>query len=170
MILLVTLADIKRNAPGAFKVLRQLSTVGHTACSGPHIRYTNLRVPAKNVLCLPGTGASIVAATFDSSAVLVGAMSVGIMRAAFDAALAFAKGDNRRGASALLTRQAVADLLSGIKMQTEACRALTWKAAHCLENGPGDYNARRELALAAKVYCSDQCTKAVTDAINAVGM
>jgi nitroalkane oxidase len=92
------------------------------------------------------------------------------MRAAFDAALAFAKNDNRRGASDLLTRQAVADLLSGVKMQTEACRALTWKAANCLEKGPGEYNARRELALAAKIYCSDACTKAVTDAINVVGM
>jgi len=92
------------------------------------------------------------------------------MRAAFDAALAFAKGDNRRGASDLLKRQAVADLLSGIKMQTEAARALTWKAANSLENGPGDYNARRELALAAKIYCSDACTKVVTDAINLVGM
>lgn len=92
------------------------------------------------------------------------------MRAAFDAALAFAKGDNRRGAADLLTRQAVADLLSGIKMQTEACRALTWKAANCLENGPGDYDARRELALAAKIYCSDACTKVVTEAINVVGM
>lgn len=92
------------------------------------------------------------------------------MRAAFDAALAFAKGDDRRGATDLLTRQAVADLLSGIKMQTEACRALTWKAANCLEHGPGDYDARRELALAAKIYCSDACTKAITDAINVVGM
>ena len=170
MILLVTIADIKRNEPGAFRVLRQVSTAGHTACSGPHVAYTNLRVPTKNILCPPGTGASIVSASFDCSAVLVGAMSVGIMRAAFDAALAFAKGDDRRGASELLTRQAVADLLSGIKMQTEACRALTWKAATCLEHGPGDYNARRELALAAKVYCSDACTRAVTEAINAVGM
>ena len=170
MILLVTIADIKRNAPGAFKVLRHVSTAGHTACSGPHIKYTNLRVPAKNVLCPPGTGVPIVSGAFDCTAVLVGAMSVGIMRAAFDAALAFAKGDNRRGAADLLTRQAVADLMSGIKMQTEACRALTWKAANCLENGPGDYNARRELALAAKIYCSDACTKAVTEAINVVGM
>ncbi|KAL9606435.1 MAG: hypothetical protein Q9179_000401 [Wetmoreana sp. 5 TL-2023] len=170
MILLVTNADIKRNAPGAFKVLRHISTAGHTACSGPHIKYTNIRVPAKNVLCPPGTGAAVVSDAFDCTAVLVGAMSVGIMRAAFDAALAFAKGDNRRGKSDLLTRQAVADLLSGIKMQTEACRALTWKAAHSLQNGPGDYNARRELALAAKVYCSDMCTKAVTDAINLVGI
>ncbi|ERF74399.1 hypothetical protein EPUS_06577 [Endocarpon pusillum Z07020] len=170
MILLVTIADIKRNAPGAFKIVRQVSTAGHTACSGPHIKYTNLRVPLKNVLCPPGTGADIVSASFDCSAVLVGAMSVGVMRAAFDAALAFAKRDNRRGASDLLTRQAVADLLSGIKMQTEACRALTWKAASCLQNGPGEYNARRELALAAKIYCSDSCTKAVTKAINVVGI
>ncbi|KAG8525762.1 uncharacterized protein KY384_000522 [Bacidia gigantensis] len=170
MILLVTRADIERNTPDAFKVVRHISTAGHTACSGPHIRYTNLRLPSKNLLCPPGTAAPIVSAAFDMTAVLVGAMSVGVMRAAFDAALAFAKGDNRRGASELLTRQAVADLLSGIKMQAEACRALTWKAAHSLQNGPGDYNARRELALAAKIYCSDACTKAVTDAINVVGI
>lgn len=169
-ILLVTPADISRNAPNAFQVLRHVPTAGHTANSGPHIRYTNLRVPAKNVLCPAGTGAAIVSASFDCSAVLVGAMSVGIMRAAFDAALAFAKGDNRRGAKELLTRQAVADLLSGIKMQVEACRALVWKAAHCMESGPGDYSARRELALAAKIYCSDAATKAVTQAINVVGM
>ena len=92
------------------------------------------------------------------------------MRAAFNAALAFAKGDKRRGAADLLTRQAVADLLSGIKTQTEACRALTSRAANCLENGPGNYNVRRELALGAKLYCSDACTKAVTGAINVVGM
>ncbi len=91
------------------------------------------------------------------------------MPAAFNAALAFAKGDNRRGASDLLKRQAVADLLSGTKMQTEAARALTWKAANSLENGLGNYNARRELALAAKIYCSDACTKVVTDTINLVG-
>ena len=118
IILLVTIADIKRNAPGTFKVLRHVSTAGHTACSGPHIKYTNL-------LCPSGTGAAIISGAFDCTAVLVGAISVGIMRAAFNAALAFAKGDNRRGASESLTRQAVADLLSGIKMQTEACRALT---------------------------------------------
>lgn len=170
MVIMVTRADIERNDPEAFSVLRHLSTAGHTACSGPHIKYSNLRVPAKNVLCPPGTGASVVSNTFDLSAVLVGAMGVGLMRAAFDAALGFAKDDDRRGAVPLLSRQAVADLLINIKMQAEACRALTWKAAYAMENGPGDYNARRELALAAKVYCSDAAVKACTEAINAVGM
>ena len=167
---MVTPKDLKRNAPGAFEVLRHVPIPGHTACSVPHTKFTNVRVPAKNVLCAPGSGAAIVSGSFDLSAILVGAMSVGIMRAAFDAAYAFAKNDNRRGAVPLLARQSVADLLMNIKMQTEACRALTWKAANCIENGPGDYNSRRELALSAKIYCSDAAVKACTEAISVVGM
>lgn len=171
MILLVTRADIDAQAPGAFETLRHVSTMGHTTVSGPHIRYKDVCVPLDNLLVGPGKAAvDVLFGSFDASAVLVGAMGVGLMRAAFDAALEFAKKDNRRGAVPLLEHQAVADLLSGIKMQTEACRALTWKAAHALENGPGDYDARRELALAAKIYCSDAAVKAVTDAINAVGV
>ncbi|KAL2192274.1 acyl-CoA dehydrogenase/oxidase [Corynascus similis CBS 632.67] len=170
MIILVTRADLDRNGPGAFEVLRHVPTPGHTSVSGPHVRYTNVRVPAKNVLCQPGEGAQVAFASFDASAVLVGAMGVGLMRAAFESALEFARSDARGGAVPLLERQAVADLLSGVKMQTEAARALTWKAAHAMENGPGDYNARRELALAAKVYCSEAAVKACTDVINAVGV
>lgn len=170
MIILVTRADLDRNGEGAFEVLRHIETPGHTSVSGPHVRYKDVRVPAKNVLAPPGQGAQVAFGSFDASAVLVGAMGVGLMRAAFDAALAFAKSDSRGGAVPLLERQAFADLLSGIKMQTEAARALTWKAAHAMEKGPGDYNARRELALAAKVFCSDAAVKACTDAINAVGM
>lgn len=170
MILLVRREDIDASPPGAFQTLRHVNTVGFTSVSGPHIKYTDVRIPTSQLLCPPGEGARLAMATFDSSAVLVAAMSVGIMRAAFDAALAFAKSDDRRGAVPLLERQAFADLLSAVKMQTEACRALTWKAAYVLENGPGDYDARRELAIAAKVYCSEAAVKAVTDAVKAVGM
>lgn len=175
MIILVTRSDLDRQ-PGSFELLKHITMPGHTSVSGPHIRYTNVRVPSKNVLCPPGQGAQIAFASFDASAVLVGAMGVGIMRAAFDAALKFAKTDNRGGAVPLLERQAVADLLSGIKMQAEAGRALTWKAAWAMDHA-GDtdkdgvgYDARRELALGAKVWCSEAAVKAVTDAINAVGM
>ncbi|KAJ4413618.1 hypothetical protein N0V82_008440 [Gnomoniopsis sp. IMI 355080] len=170
MILLVTRKDIDASPPGAFQVLRHVNTVGLSSTSGPHIKYTNIRVPAENLLCPPGQGAQIALGTFDSSAVLVAAMSVGLMRAAFEAALDFAKRDNRRGAVPLLERQAFADLLSGMKMQIEACRALVWKAACTLPNGPGDYDARREIAISAKVYCSEAAVKAVTDAIKAVGI
>ncbi|KAK3938735.1 acyl-CoA dehydrogenase/oxidase [Diplogelasinospora grovesii] len=159
MIILVTRADLDRNPAGSFEVLRHISMPGHTSTSGPHVRYTNVRVPAKNVLCPPGQGMQTVLTAFDITAVLVGAMGVGLMRAAFDAA----------AAQPPLERQPFADLLSGVKMQIEASRAMTWKAAHAWQDGPGDYDARRELALAAKIFCTDAAVKACTDIINAVG-
>ena len=50
---------------------------------------------------------------------MVGAMGVGMMRAAFDFSLAFAKENDTGGSQKLLERQTVADLLVGIKIRTE---------------------------------------------------
>ncbi|KAH7042768.1 acyl-CoA dehydrogenase domain-containing protein [Macrophomina phaseolina] len=165
MVLLVTPADIARNAAGSFEVLQHPQTAGHTAVSGPHIRYAGLRVPQGNLLCAPGTGVPVVTGAFQMSAALVGAMGTGIGRAAFDAALAFAKGDARGGSVPIVEHQSVADLLINIKMRTETSRYLTWKAAQALTSGKG-----HELALEAKIYCSDAAVKSAIDAINLVGV
>ncbi|KAK0609146.1 Nitroalkane oxidase [Lasiodiplodia hormozganensis] len=164
MVLIVTRADIQRN-PGSFEVLRHPETAGHTAVSGPHIRYTNLRVPQKNLLCPPGTGVPVVTGAFRMSAALVGAMGTGISRAAFDAALEFAKADTRGGSAPIIQHQSVADLLIDIKIRTETSRYLTWKAAQALTSGQG-----HELAVEAKIYCSDAAVKSAMDAINLVGV
>ncbi|KAL4864085.1 hypothetical protein BDV12DRAFT_176682 [Aspergillus spectabilis] len=169
LILLVTRADIDRNAPGSFEVLKHIETAGHDAVSGPHIKYTNLRVPVKNLLCPPGTGAQLITQTFEMSAMLVGAMGVGIQRAVFDAALAFSS-DTRGGTVPIAQRQAVGDLLVNIKMRTETSRYLTWKAAHALTSGPGEHEQRREHALLAKVHCGEAAVQSALDAINAVGV
>lgn len=52
---------------------------------------------------------------------LVGAMGVGLQRAAFDAALDFSRG-TRGGTIPIASRQSVADLLINIKMRTETSR------------------------------------------------
>ncbi|PYI06946.1 putative acyl-CoA dehydrogenase [Aspergillus sclerotiicarbonarius CBS 121057] len=169
MVLIVTRADVDRNPVGSFHVVKHVDTAGHVAVSGPHITYTNLRVPAKNVLCNPGTGAPIVTQSFDISAMLVGAMGTGIQRAVFDAALAFSR-DSRGGTMPIGQRQSVADRLIDIKMRTETSRYLTWKAAHCLLSGPGEHAQRREPALLAKIYSSDASVQSCIDAMNAVGV
>ncbi|KAL2793512.1 acyl-CoA dehydrogenase/oxidase [Aspergillus keveii] len=169
MILLVTREDIQRNGEDSFQVLKHPETVGHKAASGPHLRYNNLRLPAKNLLCAPGTGAAIVTHTFEISAMLVGAMGIGIQRATFDAALSFSR-ETRGGTVPIAQRQSVADLLINIKMRTETSRFLTWKAAHALLEGPGEHAQRREHALLAKVHCSEAAVQSVLDAINAVGV
>ncbi len=170
VILMVTPQEIARNDPDAFTLIKHLEKAGHTAVSGPHVRYTNLRVPAKNLLAAPDKGAAIVEQCFDATATLVGALAVGLMRATFSAALDFTKRDSRGGSVPILNRQSVADLMMDVKMRTEASRYLTWKACHCLENGPGEYQDRRELCLEAKIFCSDNAVKCVVDAIKAVGM
>ena len=144
--------------------------MGHPATTGPHSRFTSFRVPGENVLAIGEAAATLVEQSFTASAALVGAFSVSIMRAAFEAALQFAKTDNRGGTVPIIQRQSAADLLMDVKMRTDSSRLLTWKALHCLENGPGDFKARQELCLETKIFASDNAVRSVTDAMKAVGM
>lgn len=134
MILIITRADIAANAPTAFEVLSDPELNGHISANGPHSRFTNFRVPGENLLAKPGQGAQLVEKTFGTSAALVGAMCVGIMRHAFEAALAFCKTDKRGGSVPILEHQSVADRLMDAKCKIEAARALTWKALSVLES------------------------------------
>lgn len=170
MILIVTREDIARNDASAYEVLSDPELPGFTSANGPHSRFTNLRVPATNVLCAPGTGVQTVEQTFGSSAALVGAMCVGVMRAAFESALQFCKTDTRGGSVPIIQHQSVADKLMDIKMRVEAGRLLTWKALSGIEKGPGEWGNRLETALEAKIWCSEQVTKCVVDAMSTVGM
>ena len=165
MILLVTRDVVEQNASSAYDVLGHIETPGHSSNNGPHIKFTEFRVPGHNLLAVPGKGAAVVLQCFTATAALVGAMATGIMAAAFEAALEFAKSDTRGGAQPIMNHQSVADLLMDLKMKTDASRFLTWKGAHALDNGMGG-----ELALEAKIYCSDNAVKAVVDAMSAIGM
>jgi len=167
MILLVTREIIQQNPADAYTIVKHLDTPGHTASSGPHVKFDGLRVPDSHVLARPGTMAAhrLIEAAFTMSAVIVGAMSVGIMRHAFETALNFAKSRTAGGTVLLLERQSVADLLIDIKMSVEAARCLTWKAAHALE-----HMGSAENAYEAKIWCSEAAVEVVTKAMRVVGM
>ena len=165
MILLVTRDIVEKNISKAYEVLDHMELPGHSSTAGPHIKFTEFHVPGHNLLAAPGKGAAVVLQCFTATAALVGAMATGIMAAVFEAALKFAKTDTRGGAEPILKHQSVSDLLIDVKMKTDASRFLTWKAAHAFDNGLGG-----ELALEAKIYCSDNAVKAVVDAMSAIGM
>jgi alkylation response protein AidB-like acyl-CoA dehydrogenase len=165
MILLISKEDLVRNEKGSFQVVKHLETPGLSSTAGPHVCFSEFRVPGSNLIAEPGKAGAIIVRSFTSSAALVGAMSIGIMSATFEAALNFAKNDNRGGAQSLLGRQSVADILIDIKMRTDAARMLTWKACHALDTGRGG-----ELAFEAKIFCSELAVKCVVDAMAAVGM
>lgn len=106
------------------------------------------------------------------SCTIVGAMSIGIMRHAFEAALKFAKEDSRGGNVKILERQSVGNLLMDVKMKIEAGRALNWKAMSVLESTEENltWPQRLEIALESKIWCSDAAPKAVLEAMAAVGV
>jgi nitroalkane oxidase len=165
-IIIVTREDIAANDPGAYQVIKHPESIGHQAVNGPHIRFKDLRVPKSNLLAPPGKGADVVEMTFTASACLVGAMGVGIMRQAFERALAWAKSERRGSKETMLLKQSVADLLIKIKTRCEATRALVWKAANCF--GRTTYGA--ELCYEAKIFGSESAVESVMDAINLVGV
>jgi alkylation response protein AidB-like acyl-CoA dehydrogenase len=165
MILLVTRDQIASNKPDAYQVLKHIESTGYSATAGPHVKFTEFRVPGHRLLAPPGQAGAVITRAFASGGAMVGAMSTGIMAATFEAALEFAKTDSRGGAQSLLARPSVSDILMDIKMRTDAARFLTWKAASALDNGKG-----QELALEAKLFCSDLAVKVVVDAMTVVGV
>jgi nitroalkane oxidase len=168
-IIIVTRDDIAANKLEAYTVLSHPPTHGHTAVNGPHVRFTDLRVPAASLLAPPGKGADVVDQTFTASAAIVGAMGVGLMRRTFDIALAWAKVEKRGGSEIMLQKQSVADLLIKIKTRCEVSRMLTWKAA-CALGDATTAKAGAEIAYEAKIFCSESAVESAMDAINLVGV
>ncbi|KAF2279848.1 Nitroalkane oxidase in complex with Spermine, A competitive inhibitor [Westerdykella ornata] len=172
LILIVTREDISNNPDSAYRIESEPELAGHRSTSGPHTRFSGFRVPAANLLSKPGQGAQIVEQTFGTSAAIVGAMGVGIMRAAFEAALKFSKEDSRGGTVKIIERQGVGERLIDIKLRVDAARAMTWRAFGLIESKEEDltWEQRLEAALEAKVWSSDAAPKAVIEAMSVVGV
>jgi len=96
-------------------------------------------------------------------------MCVGVMRHAFEAALAFCKTDTRGGLEPIIRALAIA---SSVKMKIEAARALTGKAMSVLESKDErvGWEQRLEIALEAKVWCSEQVVGVLEMCMGVVGM
>lgn len=177
LILILTREDIANNPTDAYRVLSDPDLGGHKSVNGPHTRFTNLRVPHANLLAPPGQGAQLVERTFGLSAALVGAMCVGVMRHAFETALAYAKKEKRGGIEPIIMHQAVSERLIDVKIKIDAARAVTWRAMSILERlqaegegGNVKWDSALEAAVAAKIYCSDMCVGVVETCMAVVGM
>jgi len=165
-IIAITRADIAGNPERAFEAWDEVETFGFTAVSGPAVKFTDLRVPRSRLIGAIGQGPAIVSASFTGSAAIVGAMACGIMRTAFESALAFCKSDTRGGAVPIITYQSVADRLIEMKMKLETSRLLTWKAASAFDVSCG---SDREGCYMAKIYASEAAVEVVRLAMAVVG-
>ena len=124
----------------------------------------NCRIPAENILGKEGQGFKIAMQTLDKARVSVGAGSVGIARAAMEAAIDYAKERVQFG-KPVAEFQAVHFMLADMAIEIEAARQLYMKAAW-LESVHQPFT--REAAM-AKTFCSDMAMRVTTNVVQVFG-
>jgi alkylation response protein AidB-like acyl-CoA dehydrogenase len=104
-------------------------------------------------------------ATFEASRPMVGAMAVGIARAAYEYALDYAK-ERKQFGRAIVENQAIAFKLADMRMLVDASRLLVWKAAwmskmaKSFEGGEGSQS---------KLFAGEAAVKVTDEAIQILG-
>jgi alkylation response protein AidB-like acyl-CoA dehydrogenase len=104
-------------------------------------------------------------ATFEASRPAVGAMAVGIARAAYEYSLEYAKTRVQFG-KAIIENQGVAFKLADMKTAVDASRLLVWRAAWMARNGKPFDSAEGSMS---KLFASETCKSVTAEAIQILG-
>jgi len=162
----ISLIAVEKPTQG-FELVELLDTMGNRAHPAPRFRLNNVRAPKGNLIGPEGQGKDIIDASFTSTAALVGIMGVGLMRAAFEFALNFARTEKRGGAKPIIEHQAVGYALADAKATLEAARYLGWAACDAMDRQtPG----APELALHSKIFGSEASVQVITQLMGVVGI
>ena len=151
------------STPG-YIVARVEEKLGQRASDTAQIVFENCRVPAKNVLGQEGEGYRIALANLEAGRIGIAAQAVGMARAAFEAALAYA-GERESFGKIIREHQAVNFRLADMATQIEAARQLVWHAASLRDSGAP---CLREASM-AKLFASEMAERVCSDAIQIHG-
>jgi alkylation response protein AidB-like acyl-CoA dehydrogenase len=154
---------VPTSTPG-YVVARVEEKLGQRASDTAQIVFENCRVPAASLLGSEGQGYRIALANLEMGRIGIAAQAVGMARAAFDAALAYARERTSFG-KALVAHQAINFKLADMATQIEAARQLTWHAAALRDAGQP---CLKEASM-AKLFASEMAERACSDAIQIHG-
>lgn len=138
--------------------------MGQHSSDTAQILFENCRIPAANLIGAEGQGYKIALSGLEGGRIGIASQSVGMARAAFQAALAYAKDRSSFGTS-IYQHQAVQFKLADMATQIEAARQLIWHAASLKDAGKP---CLKEAAM-AKLFASEMAEKVCTDAIQIHG-
>ena len=154
---------VPTSTPG-YGVARVEEKLGQRASDTAQIVFENCRVPTANLLGSEGQGYRIALANLEMGRIGIAAQAVGMARAAFDAALAYARERTSFG-KALVAHQAINFKLADMATQIEAARQLTWHAAALRDAGQP---CLKEASM-AKLFASEMAERVCSDAIQIHG-
>jgi alkylation response protein AidB-like acyl-CoA dehydrogenase len=130
--------------------------------NGPHLnlRLAGVRVPADHLIGTEGKGVRQAVTTLDYSRTLAAAISAGIARAAFEAALTFAR-DRTAFDQKVLDFQGIQWYFAEMLTEIDAARLLIYRAAEALDAHEDIARYSSEAKLKASVVATDVAARAV---------
>lgn len=126
--------------------------------------FEDCRVPAENLLGAEGQGFAIAMAGLDSGRIGIGAQSVGVARAALEAAVKYAKEREQFGQS-IAKFQGLRWMVSDMATEVEAARQLVLSAARMKDHG----EPYTQQASMAKLFASEMVQRVTAQAIQIHG-
>ena len=154
---------IPTNTPG-YRVAGIEKKLGQHASDTAQISFENCRVPLDALVGEEGQGYKIALSNLEAGRIGIAAQSIGMARAAYEAALTYAKERESFGVP-LLSHQAVAFRLADMAMTIEASRQLTLHAAALKDAG---LPCLKEASM-AKLFASEGAEKVCSAALQTLG-
>ncbi|MFT3818114.1 MAG: acyl-CoA dehydrogenase family protein [Rubrivivax sp.] len=149
--------------PG-YTVARLEDKMGQHASDTAQIVFESCRVPADHRLGDEGMGLKIALSGLEGGRIGIASQSVGMARAAFEAALAYAK-ERKAFGQPIFEHQAVQFKLAEMATKIEAARQLIWHAASLKDAGRP---CLKEAAM-AKLFASEMAEAVCSAAIQVFG-
>ncbi|WP_088286566.1 acyl-CoA dehydrogenase family protein [Ideonella sp. A 288] len=149
--------------PG-YTVARIEDKMGQHASDTAQINFDQCRIPAENLIGEEGQGLKIALSGLEGGRIGIASQSVGMARAAFEAALAYSK-DRVAFGTPIFNHQAVQFKLAEMATRIEAARQLIWHAAVLRDAGRP---CLKEAAM-AKLNASEMAETVCSAAIQVFG-
>jgi len=154
---------VPTDTPG-YTVARIEDKMGQHASDTAQILFDHCRVPAENLLVDEGMGLKIALSGLEGGRIGIASQSLGMARAAFDAALAYSK-ERQSFGQRIFEHQAVQFKLVDCATQMEAARQLIHHAAALKDAGKP---CLKEAAM-AKLFASEMAERVCSAAIQVFG-
>jgi len=159
----ITAFLVPRGTPG-FKVARIEKKLGLRASDTAQLTFENCRLTPDLMLGQEGEGYRIALGNLEGGRIGIAAQAIGMARAAFEAALAYAK-DRQTFGTAIVNHQAIQFRLADMATKIEAARALTLSAAALRD---ARKPCLKEAAM-AKLFASEMAEQVCSDALQIHG-
>ena len=154
---------IEKGTPG-FSSGKKEDKMGMRASETAELIFVNCRVHKDNILGKVGEGFIQSMKVLDGGRISIGALSLGIAKGAYEAALKYAKEREQFGQS-ISKFQAIGFKLADMATEIEASELLLHKAAHDKIQG----KKMTKIGAMAKMYASEVCVKVANEALQIHG-